>query len=136
MNKVPAVISSMLFALLAFMQPTTAQEVDGEHVDAELLAETTAAVPGATLWTAVRLEHVENWHTYWINPGDAGKATEISWQLPAGVTAGEIVWPTPERFELPADLVDFGYTGEVFLLVPLSIPADFAAATLTATANV
>ena len=113
-----------------------AQPVDGEHVDAQLIAETTTAVPGEILWTALRLDHIQNWHTYWINPGDAGKPTEITWQLPAGVTAGAIVWPTPERFELPAELVDFGYTGEVFLLVPLSVPADFSAASLTVSADV
>jgi thiol:disulfide interchange protein len=113
-----------------------AQVVAGEHVDAELLAETTHAVPGAILWTALRLDHMERWHTYWVNPGDAGKPTEISWNLPAGVSAGAIVWPTPERFELPADLVDFGYTGEIFLLIPLTLASDFAETTLTLTADV
>jgi len=98
----------------------------GEHVDAQLVAETQHAVPGESLWVALRLDHMEHWHTYWKNPGDAGKATEITWQLPEGVQAGEIVWPLPERFDLPADLVDFGYTGEVFLLTELSIPASLA----------
>ncbi|MES2624511.1 MAG: thioredoxin family protein [Pseudomonadota bacterium] len=136
MSKLTAIIGSVLALLFTFAQPITAQEVDGEHVDAQLIAETTAAVPGEVLWTAVRLDHIEKWHTYWINPGDAGKATEISWTLPEGVTAGAIVWPTPERFELPGDLVDFGYTGEVFLLVPLTVPATFSADTLVANANV
>src|SRR5688572_9640935 len=126
MNKVLSCIGSMML-LLASLQAAVAEVVDGEHVDAELIAETTAAVPGEILWTAVRLDHIEKWHTYWINPGDAGQPTKIAWQLPEGVTAGEIVWPTPERFELPADLVDFGYTGEIFLLVPLNVPADFSA---------
>ncbi len=134
MNKVFSCIASMML-LLASLQVAVAQMVDGEHVDAELVAETTAAVAGEILWTAVRLDHIEKWHTYWINPGDAGQPTRISWQLPEGVTSGEIVWPTPERFELPAELVDFGYTGEIFLLVPLNIPADFSADTLTATAT-
>ncbi len=101
-------------------------EQHSEHVKALLIPETTTAVAGTTLWVALRLEHAEHWHTYWINPGDAGKATEISWELPNGVSAGNIVWPTPERFNLPADLVDFGYVGEVFELVPLQIPADFS----------
>jgi hypothetical protein len=77
------------------------EEQSSEHVKARLVPETTSAVAGSTLWVALRLEHAEHWHTYWINPGDAGKATEISWQLPAGVTAGDILWPTPERFNLP-----------------------------------
>ena len=103
----------------------------GEHVDAQLVAETEHAVPGESLWVALRLDHMEHWHTYWKNPGDAGKPTVISWQLPEGVQAGGIVWPLPKRFDLPADLVDFGYTEEVFLLTELSIPASFAEETLS-----
>jgi thiol:disulfide interchange protein len=106
------------------------------HVDLDLIPEQNAAVPGQTLWLALQMAHDPRWHTYWINPGDAGLPTEISWTLPEGVTAGDIVWPIPERFDLPADLVDFGYTGEIFLLVPLSVAADFSAATLPLTAAV
>ena len=98
--------------------------VQGEHVDAQLVAETERRGPRESLWVALRLVHMEKWHTYWKNPGDAGKPTLINWQLPQGVSAGEIVWPLPERFELPADLVDFGYTEEIFLLTELSIPDD------------
>jgi thiol:disulfide interchange protein len=114
----------------------SAQVVDGEHVDAELMPETTHAVPGDTLWTALRLDHAERWHTYWVNPGDAGIPTTVTWTLPEGVSAGNIVWPIPERFDLPGEVVDFGYTGEIFLLVPLQVPADFAESTLTASADV
>lgn len=135
MPKLCSAICSLMLSCTV-LHAVFAQLVDGEHVDAQLIAETTTAVPGEILWTALRLDHIQNWHTYWINPGDAGKPTEITWQLPAGVTAGAIVWPTPERFELPAELVDFGYTGEVFLLVPLSVPADFSAASLTVSADV
>ncbi|MDR0781869.1 MAG: thioredoxin family protein [Pseudomonadales bacterium] len=99
--------------------------VQGQHVAAQLVPERLAAVPGETLWVALRLVHMESWHTYWINPGDAGKATTVTWNLPQGVSAGAIIWPTPQRFDLPADLTDFGYTGEVFLLAPLSIESDF-----------
>ena len=115
---------------------TAGPEQASEHVRARLVPETTAAVAGSTLWVALRLEHAERWHTYWINPGDAGKATEISWQLPAGVSAGPLVWPTPERFELPADLVDFGYTGEVFELAPLAIAPELAGSKLSLVAEV
>jgi thiol:disulfide interchange protein len=111
-------------------------EQSSEHVKARLIPETTTAVAGSTLWVALRLEHAEHWHTYWTNPGDAGKPTEMVWELPAGVQAGTIVWPTPERFELPGDLVDFGYTGEVFELIPLQVPADFSGSELAVKAQV
>lgn len=130
-----ALITLLLLAT-AFAQPLRAQVVDGEHVDAELLPETQHAVPGETLWTALRLDHADGWHTYWLNPGDAGIPTTIAWTLPDGVTAGDIVWPVPERFDLPGDVVDFGYTGEIFLLVPLQVPADFSGDTLSASADV
>jgi thiol:disulfide interchange protein len=129
--------SLAIAALLATWQlPALGQGVSelvpgsGTHVDAQLVSETEAAIPGESLWFALRLVHVDAWHTYWKNPGDAGKPTEIRWQLPEGVTAGEIVWPLPERFDLPADLVDFGYTGEIFLLTELTIPASFAGTSL------
>ena len=132
-----------LLLLGLYMQGTCAQsngiagaQQSSEHVKARLIPETTSAVAGSTLWVALRLEHAEHWHTYWINPGDAGKVTEISWELPAGVSAGQIAWPTPTRFNLPGDLVDFGYVGEVFELVPLQIPADFSANKLSIAARV
>jgi thiol:disulfide interchange protein DsbD len=64
------------------------------------------------------------WHTYWRNPGEAGMATKIQWQLPPGVTAGDIEWPLPEKLP-PAEVTTYGYNNEVMLLVPLKIPADY-----------
>ena len=63
------------------------------------------------------------WHTYWKNPGAAGMATKIEWQLPPGVTAGEIQWPLPEKIP-PAEVTTYGYDNEVVLLVPLKLAAD------------
>lgn len=64
-----------------------------------------------------------DWHTYWKNPGAAGMATKIEWQLPAGVTAGDIQWPLPEKLP-PAEVTTYGYNNEVMLLVPLKVAAD------------
>ena len=124
------------WSAIAQSQGLAGGEQSSEHVKARLIPETTAAVAGSTLWVALRLQHAEHWHTYWINPGDAGKVTEIAWELPATVSAGNIVWPTPTRFNLPGDLVDFGYVGEVFELVPLQIPAGFTGGKLTLVARV
>ncbi|MEX2366124.1 MAG: hypothetical protein WD601_05925, partial [Pseudohongiellaceae bacterium] len=38
--------------------------VEGEHVDAQLVAQTVAAYPGQELLVALRLDHMEGWHTY------------------------------------------------------------------------
>jgi len=129
----PAVPPAQLLQAVSQAVVTGAEDF---HVQVDLLPEQLAAVPGDTLWLALRLAHPDKWHTYWINPGDAGRPTEIQWQLPEGLSAGEIVWPIPERFDLPAELVDFGYTGEVFLLVPLTLAADYAASTVPIVAEV
>lgn len=125
-KQMAVVLLALLLPLALHAQGISSSEEHSEHVKARLIPETTTAVAGSTLWVALRLDHAEHWHTYWINPGDAGQPTTFSWQLPAGVTAGTVQWPTPVRFELPANLVDFGYIGEVFHLIPLQIPADYA----------
>jgi thiol:disulfide interchange protein DsbD len=69
----------------------------------------------------LRLE--EGWHTYWRNPGDAGLPTAIRWVLPAGFTAGDIVWPYPQRLPV-GPLMNYGYAGEVSLLTQITVPAE------------
>lgn len=118
--------------LLLLLQSGSLSAQFDHHVDVELVAETTAFAPGETLWVALRMDHEPGWHSYWLNPGDAGKPTEIVWEsLPQGVETGDFVWPSPERFDLPGDLVDFGFTGEVYHLMPVSVPATYDADTLT-----
>ena len=103
----------------------TAAPVRTEHVEAELVAERTAAEPGKTLTVALRLKIVPHWHTYWRNPGDSGQPTSLEWKLPAGWSAGAIQWPAPRR--LPAGpLMNFGYEDEVLHLVDIAVPPNAA----------
>jgi len=118
-----------LFLLLALMlAPLPAAAQDGrvqrtERIAAELVAMSQWAAPGSTAIVAVRQDIEPGWHTYWRNPGDSGGATTLDWTLPAGVRAGDIVWPLPERQRLGA-LMNYGYSGEVYLPVPVEIPVD------------
>jgi len=64
------------------------------------------------------------WHVYWKNSGDAGFPPVVTVREPAG-TKAEMLWPAPRRFELPGDLVAFGYEDEV--VYPLRIPAPATA---------
>ena len=92
-------------------------------VAARLVPENAAVAPGKPLWVDLHLDIAPGWHTYWQNPGDSGLPTEIAWSLPPGFRAGEIAWPTPERFVLGA-IGNYGYGGTADLLVPLAAPAD------------
>ncbi|HAH99687.1 MAG TPA: hypothetical protein DCO70_10135, partial [Verrucomicrobiales bacterium] len=78
---------------------------------------------GTTVMAGLELTMDDGWHTYWINPGEAGIATSVDWLLPKGVSAGPIRWPVPEKFTA-LDSVGYGYHGKTILLVPLTIDSD------------
>ena len=95
-----------------------------EHTTATLILAADAARPGSTLLAGLRLEMEPQWHTYWRNPG-TGIATEIKWQLPPGITAGEIQWPVPDK-QLLEDQTGYQYSDTVILLIPLTIAPSVA----------
>jgi thiol:disulfide interchange protein DsbD len=69
----------------------------------------------------IRLETEKGWHVYWKNPGDSGEPPQIHWQLPEGITAEPLQWPSPMRLKTSAG-TDYGYEGNVVLLSALAIP--------------
>jgi len=93
------------------------------HTQVRLILSAESAKAGDTVWAGVDMKMEPAWHTYWKNPGEAGIATKIEWQLPPGVTAGEIQWPLPVQIP-PAEVTTYGYSDEVVLLVPLKLAAD------------
>jgi len=108
---------------LALVPAAQAAPVRTEHVEAELVAESSAAAPGRPASVGLRLKMDEHWHTYWRNPGDSGLPTKIRWTLPEGWKAGPIQWPYPEGQRV-GPLMNYGYSDEVLLLVELTPPAD------------
>ena len=91
----------------------------------KLLLSHDAAKPGTTVMAGLALTMADDWHTYWINPGAAGIATDVEWTLPMGVRAGPIQWPTPDKFNALGS-IGYGYHDKTILLVPLTIAADAA----------
>jgi thiol:disulfide interchange protein len=110
-------------ALLAGLFCLAAIAAQAAHTEVRLILSADPVKPGDTVWAGVDMKMEPGWHTYWKNPGAAGYPTKIEWQLPSGVTAGEIQWPLPEKLP-PAEVITYGYNGEVVLLVPLKISAD------------
>lgn len=113
---------------------------DAAATRASLVLPVRVAAPGTTITAAVRLEMSPGWHTYWKNSGASGIPTAIKWELPAGITAGEINWPVPEKYvpekvdadgkAIPGSLdyeqTTFVHHGEAVLLVPLTIASNVA----------
>ncbi len=105
------------------------------HTQAKLVLSADSARPGDTIWAGVDMKMEAGWHTYWKNPGAAGLATKIDWQLPPGVAAGQFQWPLPDKFP-PVEVTTYGYETEVMLLVPLTLASNLPAGPLDLKANV
>ncbi|RZJ24929.1 MAG: protein-disulfide reductase [Haliea sp.] len=109
--------------------PAGATVVTGQ-VRAELLAWAPDGVqPGKPLWVGLQLAHSPEWHTYWKNSGDSGLPTVLEWTLPAGISAGDIAWPTPKKIPI-GTLANYGYEGTALLPVPLTVAPGFNASDL------
>ncbi|HEX5398436.1 MAG TPA: protein-disulfide reductase DsbD domain-containing protein, partial [Verrucomicrobiae bacterium] len=133
------VIASLCVAMAA-SRVATAQTalpslLAAHHTQAKLILSADTAKPGATIWAGVDLKMEPGWHTYWKNPGAAGMATKIEWQLPPGITAGDIEWPLPDKFP-PVEVTTYGYEKEVVLLVPLTLASNLPDGPLDLKANV
>uniref|UniRef100_UPI002810AE2E protein-disulfide reductase DsbD domain-containing protein n=1 Tax=Phenylobacterium sp. TaxID=1871053 RepID=UPI002810AE2E len=115
-------LCGVLFAL-AFAGWAHAAPVNTGHLTAELAPQAQGIAPGQTIHVALVQNIQKGWHTYWRNPGDSGEPTTIAWELPAGWTAGEFVWPTPHRLPV-GPLVNYGFEGQVVLPVPVTAPAS------------
>lgn len=101
-------------------------EAATQQVRARLVASAGAVHAGDRLVLGVHQQIAPEWHTYWLNPGDTGLATRIDWTLPPGSAAGQIQWPTPQRFQLGA-ITNFGYAGDVTLLTEIDVPKGLQA---------
>ena len=128
-QSIPAIMRPLMMALCL-----AAVVAQAANTEVKLLLPA-AVKPGDTALAGVRLKMQPGWHTYWKNPGEAGQATEIKWQLPPGISAGKIQWPLPKKIP-PADVTTYGYEDEVVLLVPLTLAKTVAPGPLTLAAKV
>ena len=114
------------FCLLCLTLAASAQTtLRNEQVQAELLAHAPQGVQaGQTFWLGLKLTHAPHWHSYWQNPGDSGLPTQLQFQLPAGLQAGEIAWPLPKKIPI-GTLANYGYEDTVLLAVPVTVTPQF-----------
>ena len=75
-----------------FDDPFGGGQADGSQAatKVKLLVSHDTIKPGSTVTAGLELTMADGWHTYWINPGEAGIVTSVEWKLPKGVTAGQI----------------------------------------------
>ena len=96
--------------------------VKAQHLTAEMVELGQAIAPGGTQVLGLVLSLEKGWHVYWMNAGDSGEPPKIAWTLPAGMTAGEMQFPIPQRLPL-GPLMDFGYEDHVAFPVTIRAAA-------------
>ncbi|MEE9434991.1 MAG: thioredoxin family protein [Sphingorhabdus sp.] len=95
--------------LFAGLVPANAQMPGAPlNIDASIAAETQTPAPGQSVTLAIVMKPNPGWHDYWLNPGDAGTPPVLEWDLPAGVTAGEI------RAPVPGTLIVSGFMNHIY----------------------
>lgn len=116
------IVGSMLVSA-AFCSLATAGVRSGK-AEAAWISASSSYEPGKPVQMAIRLVIDPGWHSYWLNPGEAGMKTSVKWELPAGWQAGELENPVPVRF-MGAGAAGFGYKGTVVFPVKLTAPPRF-----------
>jgi len=109
----------LVIFLALLVQPAVAS---ARGIQPQLVAEGPAP-PGGEVELAIHMRTNPGWHGYWQNPGDAGYAMDVKWQLPPGFAAGTLRYPVPTRLTV-ADLMNYVYEHDYAVLVRLNVPAD------------
>jgi len=95
----------------------------GEPIQVEMLIEQETIQQGHPFWVALHFQLEDQWHVYWKNPGDAGMAPQISWQLPEGYSVKNILWPTPNKYT-SNESITYGYENEAIILAEILPPKN------------
>lgn len=122
MRCIPAFILSGILMLAC-----VAAAPKNEHVQARMLTDVSAIQPGQPFTAGVLLKIDPKWHVYWLNPGDSGEATKVTFEAPEGFKVDPVQYPVPVKFMQPGDMVGYGYTDEVMITARITPPADLAA---------
>ena len=72
------------------------------------------------LLIGLEYEMEPGWKTYWKSPGDGGFAQNISWENSSNINNLEVLWPTPEKFQI-LGLTSLGYENNVIFPLKLKI---------------
>jgi DsbC/DsbD-like thiol-disulfide interchange protein len=106
-----------------FSSAVVAQKVKGvEIVKAEILSD--AVDYSKSFTVGLRFVIESDWYLYWKNPGDSGLPIDVTWVLPKGWRAEELLHPVPQKFTHD-NVVSYGYKKEVVLLTTITPKGSF-----------
>jgi thiol:disulfide interchange protein len=122
MKQIP-LLASLLLVFIASNVACQAEPVRAQGLSIELIAENETIVPGEPFTVGLSYKIDPKWHTFWINPGQAGEATEMEWNLPEGFKVSALKYPTPHTFTASGS-IGVGYENSAVLLAEIIPPDD------------
>jgi thiol:disulfide interchange protein DsbD len=129
----------VLFCLIAagLQARAASSSADVAHLHVQLVVADDNLFPGTSEDSLAGLyfKMEPGWHIYWKNAGDSGEPPRIHWTLPDGITAGPLQFPSPRRLPL-GPLMDFGYEGEAYFPIALTVAKDTKPGPVTLKAKV
>ena len=113
----------LLLTSLCFSIDAEDFKFEMKGVKVSLISELSKVSPGEKFTVAFYIQHFDDYHTYWKNPGLVGFATSIEWALPKDFKAGPVKWQVPERSKM-LKYNCHAYKGDAYLLVDIQAPKD------------
>ena len=74
----------------------TSVAVEDAETQFELLSSATEFKAGEPFFVSLKLSHPQGWYSYYKNPGAPGEPVVLTWELPAGWSASELIFPVPK----------------------------------------
>lgn len=96
----------------------------------QLVTDSASVTPGESVTVALLIEPLPGHHTYWRGPGIVGVATRFEWSLPPGFSAGDVLWPPPQKV-LMAGITAYGYKNRTMLLTEIRTPKTIEGSEVT-----
>lgn len=85
-----------------------------DHIKVRLVSDVDTLAPDTTFHLGLELLPDQDWHVYWLNPGDSGMPISVEWTLAKNVQAVKQIWPIPEKIPF-GHLTNYGYEGQVIV---------------------
>ncbi len=105
-------------------QTEPVEQPEHQYVDVKVAMTHDAISPGQTVLVGLTLFIEKNWHTYWPGASDSGFGVTLETTAPDVLLIGEPIWPTPQRYLSPGDILDHVYEDHFTVLIPITLADD------------
>lgn len=114
-----------IFYLFLFQGPLNAFEAEESIPKDPVLVRGDYLKIADSSYILISFKNEPHWHTYWLNPGDAGLPIRFDFLLDQKpIQLNSLPWPIPERHIEPGDIMAYGYQNEHTFYFPLNQNLD------------